>query len=198
MTNIIYVFETIGIVSFALSGMLMADKKNFDPVGWYIIASVTAFGGGTVRDLILDKHPVYWIQHAEYPLVIFVLTILFYLLSKYKPPSSLLIVTDAMGLALFSVTSAQMILGEGHPLIIVLILGVISATFGGLIRDVLCGEVPLIFQKVSFYAFVSASGIGVYLAMRYFVVQEPISMGGSLAFMFVFRMLAIRYNLRFR
>ena len=198
MNVFFYTLETIGIISFAFSGMLMAEQKDYDPVGWYIIASVTAFGGGTIRDLILDIQPLYWIYHWEYPVIILGLTSLFYFLSKLRVPHSLLIVSDALGLALFTITAAQTILVAQQPVIIVLILSVITATFGGLIRDILCHEVPMIFQKVSFYASASFFGAVLFWALTLTALPQTVSMGIGIVFIFCFRLLAYRYNWRFR
>lgn len=193
-----YVLETIGIMTFAISGMLMAEQKDFDPVGWYIVASVTAFGGGTVRDLIMDKHPVYWIDHWEYPVIILAITAIFYFLSKFRIPNSFLIVSDALGLSLFTITTTQTLLKDGNTAIIAILLSVITATFGGLIRDVLCNEVPMIFQKVSFYASASFFGAVLYWMLYLTDMASPIAISICIVFTFVFRLLAYKYNWRFR
>lgn len=198
LAHFFYLLESLGIVSFALSGMLMAEQKNFDPVGWYIIACVTAFGGGTLRDLILDNHPVYWISHWEYPVIIFWITALFYFISKIRIPYNGLIVTDTIGLALFTITGTQTALYSGHPATICMILAVIGATFGGLIRDVLCNEVPMIFQKVSFYASVSFVGSGLYILLLTLRTHQLTATILASLFIIIFRLLAYRYNWRFR
>lgn len=198
MELLLTILETIGILTFAFSGMLLAEKKDFDPVGWYIIASATAFGGGTIRDLITDNHPVYWIQHWEYPVIILIMTVFFYMISRFRIPDTVLIVSDAMGLSLFTVTTLQTLLNDGTTPIIAIILSVITATFGGLIRDILCHEVPMIFQKVSFYASAAFFGALLFWLLSLSPITRPISMGICLVFIFVFRLCAYRYNWRFR
>ena len=98
--QLLYWIETLGILAFALSGVILARQKDFDIVGVYIIAWVTAFGGGTIRDVVLDIQPVYWIAHAEYPLMLLGLIIVISLLKKIQIKSSWLLVPDAMGMAL--------------------------------------------------------------------------------------------------
>ena len=105
--QLLYWIETLGILAFALSGVILARQKDFDIVGVYIIAWVTAFGGGTIRDVVLDIQPVYWIAHAEYPLMLLGLIIVISLLKKIQIKSSWLLVPDAMGMALFAISTAQ-------------------------------------------------------------------------------------------
>jgi len=196
--TIFYVVETLGICTFAISGLLRAREKDFDPVGMYIIACATALGGGTLRDVITDVNPVYWISHWEYPVGILGLTFLMYLGGKIPIPKSGLIIADAMGLALFTVTASQIALAKNLPFFIVAVLAVMTATFGGLLRDVMCRDIPMIFQKVSFYATVSFSGAWVYMGLAYFQVNITVSTVVSLVYIFGFRMLAVRFNWRFR
>lgn len=198
MHVLMYVLQTVAILSFAISGMLLAEKRDFDPVGWYIIALVTAFGGGTLRDVILDIQPVYWIQHSEYPIIILVLTLILYLFSKVRVPNIVLIVTDAMGLSLFTITAAKTIVELGLAPIIVVLLSVITATFGGLIRDVLCNELPFIFQKQSLYVSTSFFGAFLFLGLLKLNIEMSAAMLSSIVFIFVLRLLAHRFNWRFR
>ena len=117
--HVFYWIESLGIISFALSGILLAKKKDFDIVGVYIIAWVTAFGGGTLRDVILDNQPVYWIEHAEYPLILLFIVIGISLFKSIKIKASWLFIPDAMGMSIFAVTTAQAAYHSGHPMIII-------------------------------------------------------------------------------
>lgn len=194
---IFYLLETMGICVFALSGLVLAKRKDFDPVGLYIIACVTAFGGGTLRDVILDVQPVYWISRSEYPVVILVMTALFYLVPRFTIKSSWLIVPDALGLALFSITGAQVAMATGLPPMITAIMAVMTSTFGGLSRDILCRETPMIFQKVSLYASVSFVGAWLYMMLLHLGLVQPAATVSAVAFIFLFRLLAVRFNWRF-
>jgi len=196
--HIFYAIETLGILSFALSGVLLAKRKNFDIVGVYIIAWITAFGGGTIRDVILDIQPVYWISHAEYPIMLLVLIIAMSLIKKIKLRESWLFVPDAMGVALFSITAAQTAHQAGHPLIIVAILATIVATFGGVIRDSLCQEIPTIFKKeTTMYASVAFFGACLYVGLHEFAPWDSsISMIIAAIITFLSRVIANKYQLR--
>lgn len=145
--NLFYIIETIGIYAFALSGMILAKKKQFDLVGCYIIACITAFGGGTIRDVILDIQPVYWITHWEYPSALLITVFILSLFKHVIIKDSWLFIPDAMGLSFITVTSAQLAHNTGLPIIVIGILTTIVACFGGVLRDVLCQEVPIIFKK---------------------------------------------------
>ena len=145
----------------------MAKKKDFDIVGVYIIAWVTAFGGGTLRDVILDNQPVYWIEHAEYPLILLFIVIGISLFKSIKIKASWLFIPDAMGMSIFAVTTAQTAYHSGHPMIIIGLLSTIVATFGGVIRDSLCQEIPTVFKKQStLYASLAFSGGCLFAIMQ--------------------------------
>jgi len=195
--NGFYILETITIAAFAFSGMLLARKKNLDLMGMAVIAFVTALGGGTLRDLILDMHPVYWISHSEFPIMIIVLSCIGYYFIKGEDERLWLIVLDALGLALFTVSSVQVALTQDLPLIIVAILATCTATFGGLMRDVLCNEIPMLFQKKSVYGLVSFSGAWLYIGLMHGGVDAPIATLVSASAIFVGRLLAVRFNIRF-
>lgn len=198
LNNTFYLLETIGICSFALSGIVMAKRKDFDPVGLFIIASATAFGGGTIRDLILDNHPVYWIRHWEYPVMILIFTIILFNVKKFELQEKWLIVPDAMGLALFTISSTQTGHAAGYPFIIVAILATMSGTFGGLIRDILCNEAPIILRKENFYASIAFFGSTLFLILSYIGQPKFIASLIATLFIFIFRLLAYRFNWRFK
>ena len=165
--HVFYWIESLGIISFALSGILLAKKKDFDIVGVYIIAWVTAFGGGTLRDVILDNQPVYWIEHAEYPLILLFIVIGISLFKSIKIKASWLFIPDAMGMSIFAVTTAKTAYHSGHPMIIIGLLSTIVATFGGVIRDSLCQEIPTVFKKQStLYASLAFSGGCLFAIMQ--------------------------------
>ena len=192
-----YILETIGILSFFISGAMLAKKKDFDPIGVYIIGFVTAFGGGTIRDVLLDNHPLYWIQHSEYPLIFFLLAAIVYYFDMSLKDSRLLI-PDALGIATFGITSTQLALHSDLPLVIVPIIAVVSACFGGVLRDLLCTQTPFIFQKESFYAMVVFLGSVFYLALKFVSVNTHLNAAICFVAMVLFRLLAMKYSWRFR
>ena len=195
--DVVHLLEMIGVVAFATSGMIAARNKNMDPVGVFSIAFITALGGGTLRDLILDNHPLYWIKHQEQPMLILVMALLF---SYVRPLSRLrernIVVPDAIGLGIFAMLGAQLALEFGHSWWIASLLGVMTGTFGGLLRDTLCNEVPYIFRKDQVYASVAFAGCWVYFLVDWWLGNEAIAMGTGLTFIVVVRLLAVRYDIR--
>ncbi|MGA0241585.1 MAG: trimeric intracellular cation channel family protein [Candidatus Marinamargulisbacteria bacterium] len=200
LNSVFYVIETLGIVSFAISGMMLAKRKDFDIVGVYIIGWVTSFGGGTIRDMMLDRQPLHWISHSEYPLMLLGLAILFSLIRRVRIQKKWLLVPDAMGMALFAVTTAQMTVNMGLPIIIVGMLSAIVPTFGGVIRDSLCQEIPQIFRSDStLYASLAFGGGILY---SFFVINSIFSptmaMILSAIIIFILRILAHMFHWRLR
>jgi uncharacterized membrane protein YeiH len=140
---ILYLLELIGVAVFAVSGALAAGRKRLDLLGVLLIATVTAIGGGTLRDLLLNRHPVFWIKDPTYLPVILAAAALTVVSSRFRPPPrTSLLIADAFGLALFTISGAQIAEARGLPAIIVVVMGAITGTAGGVLRDVLCGEIP--------------------------------------------------------
>ena len=198
--DIFYILETIGILSFALSGVILAKRKKFDLVGVYIIACVTAFGGGTIRDVILDIQPVYWIDHHEYPLALLIIVTLICLVDYYKPfkiQEDWLIIPDALGLSLFVITTAQMAYNSGLPTIVIAILSTIVASFGGVIRDIFCQETPIIFKKnSSLYASLAFLGACLFVLLQTVSFFElPVTMLICVLVIFFSRLVTKKYNI---
>lgn len=198
--QLFYGIETLGILSFALSGVILAKQKDFDIVGVYIIAWVTAFGGGTIRDVILDIQPVYWISHSEYPLMLLGLVVLISLFNRIKIKESWLIIPDALGMALFAISTAKMAIELQHPPIIVAILATMVASFGGVIRDSLCQETPMIFKKGStMYASLAFWGALLFVLLIDLAMFTPfLAYFIAVITVFVMRLLAIKYDWRWK
>ncbi len=197
MIDIIYVLEMIGIVAFAISGMIVARSKNMDPVGVFTIGFITALGGGTLRDLIMDNHPLYWIKHQELPMLILAMAIVF---SYWKRAELLresrILLPDAIGLGVFSILGAQLALDLGHSLFVASLLGVMTGTFGGALRDTLCNEVPYIFRKDQIYASISFAGCWVYFLCQWLLANEALPLTIGLLFIVIVRLLAVRFDIR--
>lgn len=175
MSNWIFALDIIGTIVFAISGWLTAVKKELDYFGGVIIAIVTAVGGGTFRDLILGKTPVGWISNRYTVYAIFsgiVIAVLFHKwLDKLRRTMFLF---DTLGIGVFTVSGLQLALSfDIHPIPAIL-LGIASAVAGGIIRDTLCNEIPLVFRK-EIYATACLLGAGSYfVASHYFGVDEVI------------------------
>lgn len=140
--------DFFGIAVFAISGALVAGRKRFDVFGVMVVALITCLGGGTLRDLILDAHPVVWIENTHY-LSVGVLAALstFFWVRIRHIPLRFLEVCDAVGLAFFTIAGVQKALNLGHSPEICVIMGVMTGVAGGIIRDIVCNEIPLIFHK---------------------------------------------------
>ncbi len=164
--------DYFGTVVFAISGALVAARKGMDLMGFAILATVTGIGGGTLRDLILARS-VFWVAHWEY-IVICVLTAIatFYFVHHVRRRFSWLLWADAVGLAAFSVLGVQIALSTGTNPFIAIIMGMMTAAFGGLIRDVLAGEPPLLLHR-EIYASAALLG-GVVYALFGVVLHQPV------------------------
>lgn len=159
---VLLTFEVIGTVVFAITGLLAASRHHLDLFGALVLAMVTAVGGGTLRDLILDV-PVFWLNNTEYLYMIIVTTVLVFLYRRaHVIPMKFLLVLDAIGLAVFTFIGAQKALDMGYANVIAVMMGVMTGVVGGMIRDVLVGEVPLILRQ-EIYATASFFGASVYI-----------------------------------
>ena len=158
MNDLLYWLDLFGIVVFALSGALMAGRYKLDPFGVVVLASVTAVGGGTIRDVILQT-PVFWVVQPIYLYVILTTALLTIILVRQpkRIPQRFLLIADALGLALFAVLGTQKSLAIGSPLPVAIVMGTITGVAGGMIRDVLCNVIPMILQK-EIYALAATLG----------------------------------------
>lgn len=163
---LLYALDLFGTAVFAASGALAAGRRRMGLFGVFVVAGVTAVGGGTLRDVLLDRHPVFWIDDTTYLAVIAAAALLTFLYAqRFEPPPVALPVADALGLAVFTVIGAQVATraGEVSPAVVVL-MGMTTGTVGGILRDVLSGEVPLILQE-EIYATASVGGGVAYVLL---------------------------------
>ena len=196
MTETVYIFELLGVIAFALSGILLANHKRMDPIGAFSLAFATAFGGGTLRDLILDRRPIYWIENPEMPMIVLGLAlVLSYIKTGSFIKEKYIMLPDSLGLALFSIAGTQIALAEGHSWFISSLLGVCSAVAGGVIRDVLANELPVLFKRSHLYATCSFVGCWSYILLQYFKVGESLAALISLALIATLRFISLRFDL---
>jgi uncharacterized membrane protein YeiH len=193
--EIIYLIDILGTFAFAISGALVALDKNFDIFGVIIIAFVTAVGGGMLRDILINAHPINWIGDLNYLYTIFLAVIFTFLVkSKIAYLSKTMFLFDTIGISVFTLLGLQKGLSyELHPLVAV-IMGMISAVFGGVLRDVLTNRVPLIFEK-EIYASACLSGGVMYLILNHFMVEENINFIISALVVVIIRAVAVRFSL---
>ncbi len=192
--NLVYVLEMIGTAAFAISGALAASRKNMDVFGFSVLALMPAVGGGTIRDIVIGRSPVFWISDNNY-IAVALLAALAVFLGTYKPGSRrrMLVWMDAMGLALFAALGTQICLQfETGPLVAVM-LGVTTAVTGGMIRDIICNEIPLVLSH-EIYATAAFVASLTYVAADYLGASSPVSLSMAVVAGFAIRALAIRYN----
>ncbi|GGD28217.1 trimeric intracellular cation channel family protein [Flavobacterium orientale] len=170
----LYLLDIIGTMAFAISGVLTAFHKKLDPFGVFIIAFVTAVGGGTLRDVLIGRTPVGWMQDLNYVYAIiigFVLALIFR--KKLDKLRKSLLLFDTIGLGVFTLIGLEKgIAIDLHP-IICIALGTMTACFGGVIRDILCNEIPVIFRR-EIYATICIIGGIVFFALEYFEVSNDL------------------------
>ncbi|GLR77044.1 TRIC cation channel family protein [Aliivibrio sifiae] len=193
---LIYIIDMFGTAIFAISGVLLAGRLKMDPFGVTVLASVTAIGGGTIRDMALGATPVFWINDTNYLLVIFVTCILTMLIIR-KPkrlPWYVLPVSDAIGLAVFVGIGVEKALKYNADPMVAVIMGVITGCGGGIIRDVLAREVPMVLRS-EVYATACILGGIVHTSALEFNVQSSTAMLMGVATTLVIRLAAIRWHL---
>jgi uncharacterized membrane protein YeiH len=161
------VVEGAATCAFAIAGVIAAARKRLDPVGVVVVAAVTAFGGGTLRDVLLERRPFYWVEHVGWLWALLVLCLVAMLVLRPRQLSSTgraLLWPDALGLGLFTANGTQIALQQGMPALVCAIMGVITAVFGSVIRDIVCNDVPTVFSDHMPYAICAFAGAWVLLA----------------------------------
>ncbi|MCA1929333.1 trimeric intracellular cation channel family protein [Rheinheimera sp.] len=188
-------FDLLGIAVFAISGTLAAWRKQMDGFGVIVLATVTAIGGGTLRDLILDS-PVIWLSNNSYFLAIFVAAALTILMVRNRVliPNNTLQIADAIGLAFFVIMGTQKALDHGTSGFVAIMMGTMSGVCGGMIRDVLCREIPMVFRG-ELYAITCIFGGLVYVQLLQFGIAQMPAMLSGMAALLALRLAAIRWHL---
>ena len=146
--SLVYLLEMAGTAAFAVSGALAASRKNMDIFGFCVLALMPAVGGGTIRDLLIDRVPVFWISDNRYVAVAIIAALIVFF-SSYKPGSRrrILVWMDALGLSLFAALGTEICLQHQTGPLVAIMLGVTTAVTGGMIRDIICNEIPLILSR---------------------------------------------------
>jgi uncharacterized membrane protein YeiH len=200
MNTFIKTVEVLGIIAFALTGIYEARKKGMDIIGVYSVAMITAFGGGSLRDLMLNRHPLFWIEHYEYAVLLLVLSLMAAVAIEgvFNKKKMVMVVLglDALGLGFFSASGASVANGLGCAAFVSSLLGVITGVFGGVMRDIICNEVPSVFQRTELYATCSFIGAWCYLAVAHGAGNEVIAVMVCIVVTFTLRMFAIRYKIK--
>ncbi len=193
LLTILYI---IGITAEAMTGALSAGRHNMDWFGVMLVASVTAIGGGSMRDMILGHYPLGWVAHPEYLLITCVAGLLTTVLAKWIVKlRGVFLHLDALGLAVFSIIGCQVGIDMGlHPSICI-VAAVITGVFGGLLRDLICRQNPLVLHQ-ELYATVAVVVAALYLTLQHFVGIKIVSISASLAIGYSLRMASLHFRWR--
>lgn len=190
----LYWFDLFGVIVFAITGSLAAGKNRLDLFGGLVLALVTALGGGTLRDLILGKHPIFWISDLTYIYFVAATALIVFVIARYKKlPERTLLIADAFGLAIFSVLGAQVAIQEGVPGLVAVIMGMLTGVAGGIIRDILSNQIPLILRQ-EIYATAALTGAAVYVVLHQIWDVSQLNLVLAAAVTLVLRLAAIKWN----
>ncbi|NQZ89708.1 MAG: trimeric intracellular cation channel family protein [Colwellia sp.] len=194
MNELLYWLDLFGIVVFALSGALMAGRYKLDPFGVVVLASVTAIGGGTIRDIILDT-PVFWVENPIYLYVILATAVLTIIIIRRPKliPKRFLLIADAFGLALFAVLGTEKALSLGVPVSVAVVMGTITGVAGGMIRDVICNVIPMILRK-EIYATAAILGGTLFALFQYLGWPDNIALISAILGALTLRLAAIYWQ----
>ena len=189
--------ELLGIITFALSGIVEARRKRMDLVGVYTVALITAFGGGTLRDLFIDRTPLFWVANEGYAILILVMSVGAFLFPGLtRVPARAMILPDALGLGLFSIAGTGFALDAGAPAFIAALLGTTTGIFGGVIRDVIGNEIPFIFRNKYLYATAAFAGCLLYMLLIGTGVEKGLAVLIGIAAVVLLRLAALRLGLQ--
>ena len=189
--------ELSATAAFALSGLMEAARKKLDAVGVCVVAFLAAFGGGTLRDLLLDQRPFFWVRHTEIlwgVLALCVLAMLFMRQRHFEVTEKTILWPDALGLGLFTATGVHQALQSNMPPVVAVLMGLITGVFGGVLRDMVCNEIPKAFKDHRPYAVCSFAGGWTYVALWSADSPGWIALLGCLVVTFGLRALALWHN----
>lgn len=195
----LYFVEALATMAFAASGVLEAARRRLDVVGVCVVACLSAFGGGTLRDLLLDKRPFFWVAHFELLLMVLVLAVLALVFMRrrhFEPTERVIQIPDAIGLGLFAASGTQIAMSMQMPTLVSVLMGVMTAAFGGVLRDVFCSDIPKLFHDHRPYAICAFIAGWVVVACDALGFSQWITLLVSAATGFLLRLVAIAFNLR--
>jgi uncharacterized membrane protein YeiH len=192
----LHLIEFGAVVSSGVFGILLARKNRLDFIGVFTVAFITAFAGGTLRDLFLDRHPLFWIANDHYAVTVFFLALGSTLIpAKGIPVERWLQLPDALGLGLFAIVGAKYSVEAGTSLFIASLMGVVTGTAGGAISDVICNEVPRLFKATPLYATCAFAGCWGYFTIQHLLDHEDAALVVGIAIVVIARLIAIRWHI---
>ncbi|MEP7226548.1 MAG: trimeric intracellular cation channel family protein [Gemmatimonadales bacterium] len=191
-----YLLELLGVAVFAVSGVLAAGRKSLDVLGIAVIAAVTAIGGGTLRDLLLNRHPIFWIANTTHLWVILGATaVTLGYVRLWIATRRALLVADALGLAFFTIAGVQITEQAGYSDLIALVMGTITGVAGGVFRDVLTAEIPLVMRPGRLYATAAIVGAASYLLLEGLHLSSDVAALAGMTVIAGLRLAAILWRL---
>jgi uncharacterized membrane protein YeiH len=193
--TVFYVLDILGTIAFAISGALMAMNKKMDPFGVFVIGFVTAVGGGTLRDVLIGKQPVIWMNDISYIFLIgFAVFVAILFRKKLRNLQKSFFLFDTIGLGIFTITGTEIGINANFHPIISIALGTMTACFGGVIRDILCNEVPVLFRK-EIYATACIFGSIAFIILYKFNIGQNIVYVSTSLIVIAIRLVAVKYKL---
>lgn len=193
------IIEVAATAAFALSGVIEAARKRLDAVGVTVVACLAAFGGGTLRDILLDRRPFFWVAHTWYVWAVLALCVgaMLMLRSKhFKVTERAMLWPDALGLGLFAASGTQIAMDAQMPALIAVVMGVVTAVFGGVLRDVVCNEIPSAFRDHRPYAVCAFAGGWAVVAGHSLGLSPTLALTAAAVVATALRLLAIRFDWR--
>jgi uncharacterized membrane protein YeiH len=200
VANSIALIELLGVLAFAFTGIIEARKKGMDLIGVYTVSMIAAFGGGTIRDILIGNYPLFWIQHSGFAIMLFGFALASASLGAafYDNPkvNNAFEVLDTLGLGFFCTAGASVAHQAGCDFYISMLLGVVTSIFGGIFRDIICNEIPKVFHRNELYATCAAFGSTVFLlSLQFWLSSLPAMLAGVLATVLL-RFLSVKYKIR--
>lgn len=189
------ILDLLGTIAFTVSGALVAMNKKFDPFGVFIVGFVTAVGGGTLRDVLIGRVPVSWMEQTYYVYTILATVILAIIFrNKLKHLSKSMFLFDTIGLGIFTIIGTEIGVQSNLSPIISIALGTMSAAFGGVLRDILCNQIPVVFRK-EIYATAAIIGAITYIILHNLGVNSSIIYMSTTTIVIIIRLIAVKYHL---
>lgn len=195
MDALLYWVGLVAVAVNALTGVMDSGRKQMDLIGALLVGVATALGGGTIRDLLLDRN-VFWVVDQTYLIVALATGLLSFFAIRRRPLlPRLFLIPDAIGLALFTIIGTQIALQWHAPWLVASLMGVITGVVGGVLRDILCNDVPLVFLQGELYATAAWAGALALIGMQEIGISPVISAWAGMAIVLALRLLAMRYHL---
>lgn len=197
IATIQFSIEIVATFAFALSGLVAGARKKMDMVGLCIVSGVSAFGGGTLRDILLDRRPFFWVENSHWLWILMgicLLAMLFMRERHIELTEKAIQIPDALGLGLFAALGTQVALELGMPAIVAALMGMMTAVFGGVLRDICCNEIPKVFNDHQPYAILAFLGGWIVIGLSNFNLPEWLILSASAGITTLLRGLAIQFK----